>query len=198
MNRVISYALIATALGTLCGCASTPESGSTNGDAPVTLQVPADVRDMANNPTPPANASRSSTVGTGATAVSTADSPGDLDYVWTAQIDVTGDGQVEVTQVLWDDEDKVLILSAATTFACDDGGEGAGQVLVGVFGTGNTYREPAGSGSFAVELDASECAAAAAGLFGCDFDADGDPTTCGEAVVDANTGDIEIAVASRY
>jgi hypothetical protein len=182
---------LAIALG-LSACASSSKSQSA-ASAPANIQIPASVRALAVAPTPPANATKATTVGKGSLATSTTDGPGDTDFVWTGNIDVTGDGQIEETQFLWDDEDKLLYLAAATTFDCGDTpGEGAGGVLVVLEATGNTDKAPVGSGVWAVELDASECASQSAGIFGCDFDAYGNATACGAADLDEKTGELDI------
>ena len=36
-----------------------------------------------------------------------------------------------------------------------------------------------------------------AGLYGCKFDTDGNPTTCGAATINNQTGDIDVAVAQQ-
>lgn len=177
-----------------CATGSKTQSAS---QAPADIQVPASVRAMATAPQPPANATKGSGIGKGGLATSTADGAGDMDFVWAQEIDITGDGQVENTQFLWDDEDKILYLSAAATFACGDtSGEGAGGLLIALEATGNTDKEPVGSGTWAVELDASECQAQAAGIYGCEFDADGNPTECGAAELDEKTGDLDIEEVS--
>jgi hypothetical protein len=201
MHTAIQALVVAGIASTLIACttASTapppPAAASQQGLAKV--QVPASVRALAAAPKPPANATTGTTTGSGKLRTSTADGSGDQDSVWVDQIDITGDGQVEDTQFLWDDEDKILFLSSAATFACTNGGEGAGALLIGLYGPGNTDQQPVGSGIWAVELDATECAAQSTGIFGCAFDADGNSTACGVAVLNAQTGELVIGAAAN-
>ena len=48
-----------------------------------------------------------------------------------------------------------------------------------------------------VELDELECGAQAADLFGCRFDAQGNRTACGAALIDAENDDIVIISVSK-
>ena len=70
-------------------------------------------------------------------------------------------------------------------------------MLIAINGKGNARHRPAGSGFYLVSLDAGECKADAAEAFGCKFDATGNPTACGVAVVDDKNDDIIIATASK-
>lgn len=135
-------------------------------------------------PAPPASATKRSSIGTGKAAVNTANAPGDTDSYWVDEIDIDGDGDVEETSLLWDDEDKVLFAYADTEVPCDWGGTASASILIGVNARGNSRNRPEGSGFYAVWLDATECDAEAAGLFGCRFDARGNATACGAVVVD--------------
>jgi hypothetical protein len=164
---------------------------------PVKVQPPASVRARANAPAPPANAKKAASVGKGKATANTANAAGDTDSIWAEDVDIDGDGNVEKTDMLWDDEDKVLYLFADKTFTCTNGGTGAGGVLIAVYGQGNTQKKPAGSGWWAVELDKGECAAQAAGLVGCKFDAQGNATACGAAMVDDKNDDVVIVAASK-
>ncbi len=146
---------------------------------------------------PPASATKGTSVGSGKTAVSTANAAGDTDSVWAEKIDIDGDGNVDDTQALWDDEDKVLYYSKTGTFSCSSGGTGSGGMLVAVFAAGNAYGKPANSGWWVAEVDKDECKAQSAGLVGCKFDGTGAYTACGVAVVDNKTDDIVIT-AVRY
>lgn len=196
-NSIRALALAAFA-GVVTGCAtSTSSTAAKDAQAPADVQVPASVRAMAASPIPPAGAKPGSSVGGGRLQASTANSAGDQDSIWTEEIDITGDGQVEATQILWDDEVKVLFLSASTTFACSDGGQGVGNLLIGLYGAGNTDQQPVGSGIWAVELDKTECSAAAAGIVGCTFDANGNSTACGLAILNTQTGELDIAAAGQ-
>lgn len=157
---------------------------------PVKVEPPVSVQGKANVP-PPAHAKKGPTVGKGKLAMNTANAARDADSFWVEEIDIDGDGTVERTDVLWDDEGKVLYLYADGTFTCTTGGTGEGAMLIAFFGQGNPHR-PAGSGWYVVELDKLECGARAAGVFGCRFDAKGNWTACGAATIDAKNDDIVI------
>jgi hypothetical protein len=176
---------------------SAAASGETAPQGPVQVQPPAAVRGMAAAPKAPGSAKQGTSVGKGKATANTANAPGDGDSIWVEQVDVDGDGNVDQASVLWDDEDKVLYLYKEGTFTCRNGGTGDGGVLVAIYGTGNTRKAPVGSGWYAVELDKSECGAQAAGLFGCKFDAQGNATACGVAVVDDKNDDVVITVVSK-
>jgi len=164
--------------------------------APVKVQVPASVKEKASAPAPPASAKQGKSIGKGKASANTANSPDDTDAIWVEKIDVDGDGSVDEASLLWDDEDKVLYVYKDGTFACANGGTGTGGMLIAVYGKGNAHGKPAGSGWWAVELDKSECAAQAAGLYGCAFDASGASTACGVAVVD-DKGDALVVTVSK-
>jgi hypothetical protein len=166
--------------------------------SPVKVKVPAAIIAKANNPAPPAEASKKTSIGKGKTAVNTSNGPGDDDSFWVEQIDVDGDGDVESTDVIWDDEDRVLFLySENNSLVCADGGAATADLLVAINGKGNARKRPAGSGWYLVSLDETECKAEAAETYGCRFDTKGNPTACGVAVVDEKNDDIIIATASE-
>ena len=106
-----------------------------------------------------------------------------------------GDGDAEDTNLVWDDEDKVLFASSSGQFTCRNGGTATADLLVATYASGNSLNKPAGSGFWVADLDKGECAAQAAGLWGCKFDAQGNETACGVATVDEKTDDVVIAVA---
>ena len=155
------------------------------------VQVPQSVSDKANAP-PPASAQQRATIGHDAASINTAQNAQDTDSFWTEQVDVEGNGNVKSTDLLWDDETKVLFLSSQGTFTCTNGNTGDGDLLVAVYGKGNTAGRPAGSGWWAAQLDAGECAAKAAGIYGCRFNASGAATECGLAVIEQKKEDITI------
>ena len=152
--------------------------------SPVTVKVPAALVAKANNPSPPATATKKKGVGAGKLAVNTANGPDDDDSFWVEQIDIDGDGTVEDTNMIWDDEDRVLYLYADGDFTCANGKPASGGMLIAIFGQGNPSKRPAGSGWYAVSLDEGECAVKTAGVFGCRFDAKQQPTACGAATLD--------------
>ena len=163
----------------------------------VELRPSPDVIRQAQNPSPPADAQKSDSVGGEVLSVSTANSPGDTDSVWIQQIDVNGDGSMESANLIWDDEDKMLYFYYEGGFKCKNGNTGTGAVLIGVNGKNNPRNKPAGSGFYAVSLDKDECGAEEAGLWGCKFDAAGNPTACGTAAVDDKYDDIIILTANQ-
>lgn len=145
----------------------------------------------------PSTATKGTSIGKGKASVSTANSAGDTDSVWAEKVDIDGDGNIDDTQALWDDEDKVLYYSKTGTFTCSNGGTGSGGMIVAVFAAGNTYGRPANSGWWAAEVDKDECGAQAAGLVGCKFDGTGAATACGVAVIDNKTDDITFVGVSK-
>jgi hypothetical protein len=72
---------------------------------------------------------------------------------------VDGDGNVESTDLVWDDEDKILFAYATGTFTCKNGGTGEADMLIATNGAGTPRKRPAGSGFWVVEIDKGECAA---------------------------------------
>jgi len=151
----------------------------------------------AQNPAPAANASKKTSTGKGKATVNTANAQGDDDSFWVEAIDIDGDGTAEEVDVLYDDEDKVLLMYDDGDFKCQGGGMGEGSLLIGVNLAGNSRGRPAGSGWYVIELDESECKAKAAGLYGCKFDANGNATACGLVTVDEKNDDIVIVEASK-
>jgi hypothetical protein len=170
-------------------------SHAAGASGPAAVQVPPKVAAMADAPKPGAGATKKSSIGKGKAAASTANAAGDDDSFWVEEIDIDGDGTTEQTDVLWDDEDKVLFLSASGDFKCKNGGTGTGDMLIAVNGKGNSRGRPAGSGFYVVTLDEDECAADDAGSYGCKFDARGVATACGVVIVDDKNDDITIATA---
>ncbi len=164
---------------------------------PVAVEVPPAVRSMAAKPAPPADAQKVMAIGAGPLEASTANDASDTDLLWNQKIDITGDGQAEDTQLLWDNEDSILYLYAAKSFACAGGGKADASLLVVLYGNANKVQQATGSGAYVVQLDAGECGAKAAGLFGCEFDPKGTATACGTGVLDKKTGDLDVITVSR-
>ena len=146
---------------------------------------------------PPAGAKTTKSAGGNKLTVSTANSATDDDSVWVEKLDVDGDGDVEDTNLVWDDEDKVLFAYSVGAFACKNGGTATAELLVATNGAGNPRKKPAGSGFWLADLDKGECGAQAAALWGCKFDASGTETACGVAAIDEKNDDIVIATASK-
>ena len=145
---------------------------------------------------PPADAKPAVGNGKGGLQVSTANGSNDTDNSWVVSIDMDGDGQVEDTTLVWDDEDKVLFAYADGTFTCRNGATGSGGLIIGINAAGNARNRPAGSGFWAAEVDKTECASASAGIVGCRFDASQNPTLCGMVTVDQANDDVVIVTAS--
>ena len=124
---------------------------------------------------------QTTTAGVNKTKVSTANTAADTDSVWVERIDIDGDGDVEDSNLVWDDEDKVLFAYSTGTFACQNGGTATADLLVAAYGTGNSSNKPVGSGFWVADLDKGDCGAQAAAMWGCKFDANGNSTACGIA-----------------
>jgi hypothetical protein len=144
----------------------------------------------------PANASKTKSAGKGAVKASTANSPTDDDSTWVEAIDVDGDGNVEDSNLVWDDEDGILLASTEGAFTCKNGATGDGGILIGINAKGNQRGRPAGSGFWVAAVDAGECGVAAAGLWGCRFDANGVETSCGMATLDEKNDELVIVAAN--
>jgi hypothetical protein len=141
----------------------------------------------------PADASDEVVIGEGAVLLDTTDGEADADSRWVDSIDIDQDGTMNETQLMWDDEDGILYAFAHEVFDCLDGeGTADGGMLVGIFGEENVLGAPVGSGFYIVGLDAGECDARTAMLWGCKFDETGVETKCGEATLDAAAGTVEI------
>lgn len=194
-SRALSLAVVALVPALLGACTSTP---ATTTDAPQStsgadLKLGPDVTRMSINPTPPANARPATSIGRGRLAINTANTANDTDWFWVEQIDIDGDGTINTVDVLWDDEDRVLYLFGEEDFLCRNGGVATAAVLIGLNSTGNPRNREVGSGFYVVGLDAMECGAQAAALWGCRFDAGGNATECGWASIDAANDTIVVA-----
>jgi len=146
---------------------------------------------------PPATASKTKVAGKNKVTMSTANQAADDDSFWIEQIDVDGDGDVEDSNLVWDDEDGVLFAQSSGTFACKNGGTAVLDVLIGVNAANNPRKRPAGSGFWVADIDKGECSAQAAALWGCRFDAKGVETACGIVTLDEKNDDIVIVTATR-
>jgi len=116
---------------------------------------------------------------------------------WVQYVDVDWNGHVEKTDLLWDDENKMLVGYSNTTFACRNGGTGDGGLLIAVNAEDNTRDRERGSGFWVAGLDAGECGVPARGLWGCQFDKKGMATACGMATIDEQTADITVVTPNR-
>ena len=146
---------------------------------------------------PPASAKPTKTAGDNKVKIGTANTATDDDSFWVEKLDVDGDGDVEDSNLVWDDEDKVLFAYTTGAFTCKNGGTATADLLVATYAEGNARKRPAGSGFWVADLDKGECGAQAAGLWGCKFDASGSETACGVAVLDEKNDDLVIAAASK-
>jgi hypothetical protein len=183
----------------LAGASIPPQVPAVDGaSSPVNVKVPAALIAKANDPKPPANATQKTSIGNGKTAANTSNGAGDNDSFWVEQIDVDGDGNVEAAALLWDDEDKVLLIYAENdSLVCADGAPATADLLIAINGEGNAHNRPAGSGFYVVSLDATECKVGVAEAYGCRFGATGNPIACGVVEVDDKNDDIIIATASK-
>ncbi len=150
---------------------------------------------MAAAPAAPATATMATAAGSGPLSVSTAQAGDAGDSSWVAEIDVDGDGTAAEATFVWDDETKVLYIAVEDDEVCADGGTAMANTLTALYATGNVMGAPVGSGWTATYLDATECGAAEPVLFGERFDANGNVTVAGEAMISPSTGDLVIVVA---
>jgi hypothetical protein len=135
--------------------------------------------------------SQQSSVGKGQLAMGT----GQPSSFWTEEVDVDDDGVVETSDFLYDAGRGVLYTDREGDFACANGGAANGGILQALYADGNKTGQPVGSGWYAVSLNETQCGAKQAGTYGCRFAADGNPTTCGSATINKDTGEIDVAVA---
>src|ERR1700752_5428274 len=186
LTTAMTVGLLAGAV-TLALAQSTPPGPAVN---------PAAVAKKAGTP-PPASAKPTKTAGGNKVQVSTANSATDDDSFWVEKLDVDGDGDVEDTNLVWDDEDRILFAYTVGAFGCRNGGTATAQLLIGTYADGNARKKPAGSGFWIADLDKGACGAQAAALRGYKVDAGGSETACGVATLDDKTDDIVIAAASK-
>ena len=150
----------------------------------------------ANSPAPSAtakNQSQKSSIGKGATSVKSS-APASF---WTDQVDIDDDGTVEDNQFLWDAQRGVLYTYREDNFTCANGKPESGSILMAIYAKGNKAGKPVGSGWDVVGLNAGQCGIAKAGTYGCKFDASGNYTECGAAVVNEKTGELDVVVVKN-
>jgi hypothetical protein len=134
--------------------------------------------EKAKAPKPPANAKRVTTIGKGRFAINRANQG----YAWTEEVDYDNDGIGETADYYYDPVDKITYLNIEKNYTCADGiNRGKAGMLIAIYGKDNKWRKPAGSGWYLVELDAGECNARTAALWGCKLNANGEATECGIA-----------------
>jgi hypothetical protein len=145
----------------------------------------------------PASAKPTKTAGGNKVKVSTANSATDDDSFWVEKLDIDGNGDVEDTTLVWDDEDKILFAYSVGAFGCKNGGTATVDLLVGTYADGNARKKPAGSGFWVADLEKGECGAQAPAMWGCKFDASGTETACGVATLDEKNDDLVIVAAAK-
>ena len=150
-------------LGVALSVASTGALGQTTTGPTV---KPATVAAKAGTP-PPANATPTKVAGKNKTQISTANHASDDDSIWIEKLDVDGDGDVEETSLVWDDEDKVLFAYSVGAFTCRNGGTATTELLVATFADGNpAWKRPAGSGFWIADCDKGRVWGTGGGLVG--------------------------------
>jgi hypothetical protein len=140
---------------------------------------------------PPLHAKPVTSIGEGGVHMNTAG------RMWVQYVDVDWNGHIEKTDLLFDDENKMLVAYSNTTFACRNGGTGDGGLLIAVNAEDNLRDRPEGSGFWVAGLEPGECGVPASGLWGCQFDKKGMATACGMATIDDQTADITIVTPNR-
>src|SRR3989337_3364684 len=176
MKKIVQISTTAVTLifgALLCAL---PSMAQQNGQTGVQLKPNAQTMTKANNPAPPANAQQKTSAGKGSASIGTKNAPTDTDSFWVESIDVDGNWDVETADLLWDDEDKVLLIYYEDDFTCNNSATGSGAILMGINGADNPRKRPAGSGFYMVSLDEGECGAQEAGLWACNFAANGTAT----------------------
>jgi hypothetical protein len=144
------------------------------------------------SPAAPANAqgkAKKNSVGKG-TLIVTVQQPVDF---WQEQVSTAG-GPV-TTDFLYDPNVGVLYGYREDSFACSNGQTATGGILEALYTSTNKSGRPAGSGWYAVGLDTGKCGATNSGIYGCRFDVNGNPTECGVATINNQTGDITVVPA---
>ncbi len=184
MHTARAIGIPSTLMLVIGACNAGIKAGGGKGSDPAVHVSPAAVQDRVKAPPPPSTTVQT-TLGKGKATVKTTNAVGDIDRFWVQELDIDGDGTVEQTELIWDDEDKTLFAYAETDVPCaSTEGTAVVALIVCVSGEHNRRERPAGSGFYAVYFDAGECGAGAAGLYGCTFNNRGKPTECGAATID--------------
>lgn len=156
-----------------------------------TVKVGSALIAKASSPAPPANAknqAKKDSIGKGK-AVVKASQPSSF---WAEEVDVDDDGTVETSDFLYDAQRGVVYTYREDDFSCPNGKPESGSILEALYAKGNKAGKPVGSGWYAVSLNAGQCSAQQAGMFGCRFDASGNATACGAITVNNATGEVDI------
>jgi hypothetical protein len=164
-----------------------PAATATKGVA-VKVAAPA-IAKLMDHPVPK-TAKRTTTIGEGKLAHSTAQSPKDDDALFVEQLDLAGDGTAEQASIVIDEETHTSYAYTAEETTCKDGTVVKGKQLTAVYGAKNTFGQPAGSGWSATETGAGSCGSAEPMVWGARFDANGNITAEGESTFDAKTGEL--------
>ena len=154
------------------------------------------VKAKAASPAPSPNAeqkTKKGSIGEGKAMITTRGANNDF---WVEQIDLEGNGQKSETQMLWDNTDKALFMYGDKTLTCRNGDMAMANLLIAVYGNGNTAKKPVGSGWWAAGLEEGKCAMKTDTLYGCKFDQKGNNTSCGVAELDQNTHELTIVEAT--
>jgi hypothetical protein len=157
-----------------------------------TVKVGSALTAKASQPAVPANAknqAKKDSIGKGKVAVK-ASQPSSF---WVEELDVDDDGTVETSDFMYDAQRGVLYTYREDDFTCPNGKPESGSILEALYAKGNKAGKPVGSGWYEVGLNAGQCNAQQAGMFGCRFDANGNATECGAIAVNYATGEVDIA-----
>lgn len=187
-DSFVRYGVVLTLAACLGACSSSTTSGGGTaapdggvktakadggGKAqPATKAKKGELRATAKNKTPPAGATskgkQSSPTVDGVTV------PISDVEVYELEEDIDGDGTEDAVYWARDDQKGATFVWASTAATCEDGStDGTAAFIVEV--------KDDGTGTWLVGADGCEGAGV---LMGCDFDADGNDTTCGTCVVD--------------
>lgn len=189
----------AAALVVLAGCSkdkapdAVPSMAAPAAAAPVLSSPPAPATTaLAATPDAPETATMTGVATSGPISANTAQEGDAGDRSWVAEVDVDGDGTMAQATFVWDDEDKILYIAVEDDEVCADGGVAMANTITALYADGNVDGAPVGSGWTATYLDATECGAAEPVLWGERFDANGNVTVAGEAMISPSTGDLMI------
>lgn len=151
-------------------------------------------KNKASSPAPTASATnqgQKTSIGKGVLIITTAQP----DAFWDEQVDVTGKGQAVITDFLYDATRGVVYAYREDDVTCKNGQTARAGILDAVYTEGNKAGKPAGSGWYAVGVNAGKCGAKKDMIYGCKLDASGNPTACGVATINNQTGEVDVATA---
>jgi len=189
----VKKALAVVGLGLAGGLAAVVAQAPPGPITTPNVQVAPTVAAAAANPAPSAkakNQGQKTTLGGPAASIQ-ASAPS---AYWTDLVDVDGDGVEEDNEFLYDKQRGILYTYRHDKYQCADGTPQKGDVLMGIYSNGNKAGRPVGSGWFVVQVKAGQCSESKPGLFGCRFDMNGKPTTCGTAKVKEESGEVEVTI----